>query len=207
MQIVKMVTGYILQTDKLAVQKALIDDIINAVDGFDPQMSSRSSKWKNWISKKDLFTCGYCAKMHGCIFEINDPLTFLHPAHMNCRCEIETLLTIIAGNATREGQDGADFWLKNYGRLPYCYISKKDAKLQGWKPIQGNLDQVLPNMMIGEDIYKNRNGHLPYWPGRVWYEADINYTGGFRTRHRILYSNDGLVFVTYDHYETFIEIV
>lgn len=84
---------------------------------------------------------------------------------------------------------------------------KKDAKLQGWKPIQGNLDQVLPNMMIGGDIYKNRNGHLPYWPGRVWYEADINYTGGFRTRHRILYSNDGLVFVTYDHYETFIEIV
>ena len=42
----------------------------------------------------------------------------------------------------------------------------------------------------------------------------INATDGFevtmftyRTRHRILYSNDGLVFVTYDHYETFHEIV
>ena len=38
-------------------------------------------------------------------------------------------------------------------------------------------------------------------------EADINYVDGYRTRHRILYSNDGLVFVTYDHYETFHEIV
>lgn len=43
--------------------------------------------------------------------------------------------------------------------------------------------------------------------GRVWYEADINYTGGYRRRHRILYSNDGLIFVTYDHYETFWEVV
>ena len=39
-----------------------------------------------------------------------------------------------------------------------------------------------------------------------WYEADINYTGGFRTHDRILYSNDGLIFVTYEHYQTFYEI-
>ena len=42
--------------------------------------------------------------------------------------------------------------------------------------------------------------------GRVWYEADINYTGGYRNTHRILYSNDGLIFVTYNHYETFYEV-
>lgn len=41
---------------------------------------------------------------------------------------------------------------------------------------------------------------------RIWYEADINYTGGFRNGHRIVYSNDGLIFVTYDHYNTFYEI-
>ena len=51
------------------------------------------------------------------------------------------------------------------------------------------------------------DGHLPEASGRIWYEADINYTAGFRTRHRILYSNDGLVFVTYDHYDTFYEII
>jgi len=42
--------------------------------------------------------------------------------------------------------------------------------------------------------------------GRVWYEADINYESGFRNRQRILYSNDGLVFASYDHYHTFYEI-
>ena len=41
----------------------------------------------------------------------------------------------------------------------------------------------------------------------IWYEADINYSDGYRALHRILYSNDGLIFVTYDHYKTFVEIV
>ena len=56
-------------------------------------------------------------------------------------------------------------------------------------------------------VYKNKDGKLPQSPGRVWYEADINYTKGYRNQERILYSNDGLVFVTYDHYETFYEII
>ncbi len=46
---------------------------------------------------------------------------------------------------------------------------------------------------IGE--YKNNNGHLPNLPGRIWYEADINYYEGRRNKHRILWSNDGLVMV------------
>ena len=60
--------------------------------------------------------------------------------------------------------------------------------------------------MIGGDVYKNREGKLPHANGRIWYEADINYTSGHRGTERILYSNDGLVFVTYDHYRTFYEI-
>ena len=60
--------------------------------------------------------------------------------------------------------------------------------------------------MIGGDIYENRNGKLPTENGRIWYEADINYSSGFRNTERILYSNDGLIFVTYDHYKTFYEI-
>lgn len=46
----------------------------------------------------------------------------------------------------------------------------------------------------------------PSAPGRVWYEADINYYEGQRNRHRIVWSNDGLIFITYDHYHTFYEI-
>lgn len=68
------------------------------------------------------------------------------------------------------------------------------------------MDEVLPNAMIGGDVYKNNGGKLPNAPGRVWYEADINYNGGYRNRERILYSNDGLIFATYDHYQTFYEI-
>lgn len=55
--------------------------------------------------------------------------------------------------------------------------------------------------------YKNRDKRLPDVPGRIWYEADINYSFGYRGGERIPYSNDGLIFATYDHYATFVEIV
>ena len=64
-----------------------------------------------------------------------------------------------------------------------------------------------PEEMLGGMIYDNDSGHLPSAPGRMWYKADINYYEGRRNKHRILYSNDGLIFVTYDYYETFYEIV
>ena len=66
--------------------------------------------------------------------------------------------------------------------------------------------RYLSGKMLTMEIYNNSNGHLPQAEGRIWYEADINYTGGIRNSSRILYSNDGLVFVTYDHYFTFNQI-
>lgn len=48
---------------------------------------------------------------------------------------------------------------------------------------------------------------MPEKNGRIWYEADINYSRGFRNGMRIVFSDDGLVFVTYDHYQTFYEII
>ena len=61
--------------------------------------------------------------------------------------------------------------------------------------------------MIGGDEDINDQGKLPAANNRTWYEADFNYHGGFRNDCRILYSNDGLIFVTYDHYKTFYEII
>lgn len=61
--------------------------------------------------------------------------------------------------------------------------------------------------MVTTGVYNNLNQHLPQIPGRIWYEADINYKSGRRNRHRLLWSNDGLIFVTYNHYETFLEII
>lgn len=75
-----------------------------------------------------------------------------------------------------------------------------------WIDYLGILGAVAPDKIIGGDIYRNRNGHLPDVPGRIWYEADINYDSGYRNFHRLIYSNDGLIFATYDHYLTFIQI-
>ncbi len=65
---------------------------------------------------------------------------------------------------------------------------------------------MLPGYQIFGGRYYNDNGHLPDKEGRIWYEADINYTGGYRSTQRLVFSNDGLIFYTYDHYETFIEV-
>ena len=69
-----------------------------------------------------------------------------------------------------------------------------------------NLRQVTNEGVIGGDVYKNKDGKLPHSNGKIRHETDINYTGGMRNSSRIIYSNDGLVFVTYDHYFTFNEI-
>lgn len=59
-----------------------------------------------------------------------------------------------------------------------------------------------------ENLRKYNGGkNMPHKDGRVWYEADINYKTGKRNTQRIVWSNDGLIFVTYDHYDTFYEIV
>lgn len=102
---------------------------------------------------------------------------------------------------------GADWWLKTFQKLPDYYITEAEAATIGWKKHLGNLGKVAPGKMLQKGVYQNRNHHLPEAPGRIWYEADINYTGGFRGVDRILYSNDGLIFVTYDHYKTFVEII
>ncbi len=83
---------------------------------------------------------------------------------------------------------------------------KKGAEDAGWVNWKGNLANVLPGKMIGGDVFRNSRDKLPIAPGRIWYEADIDYESGFRDKQRILYSNDGLCFVSYDHYKTFTEI-
>lgn len=128
------------------------------------------------------------------------------PLHPNCRCITERLRAFLAGTATNNGMNGADFYLKNYGKLPNYYITGKMAKSLGYKARLGNLSKVAPNKMLFKGIYQNNNRHLPTAPNRIWYEADINYKSGYRGSERILFSNDGLIFVTYDHYATFAEI-
>lgn len=97
-------------------------------------------------------------------------------------------------------------FLKYTGTLPSNYITKGSARAFGWKSTKGNLADVLPGRVIGGDMYLNRDGKLPQTGGRIWYEADFDYTSGFRNGSRVLYSTDGMIFVSYDHYVTFYEI-
>ena len=101
--------------------------------------------------------------------------------HINCRCDIIPMESIEAGNATKNNNEGADYWLKYFGELPEYYVTKNKAKSLGWR--QGKSpSNYIPGKMIMGGVYHNKNGHLPDAPGRVWYEADINYYDGRRNR-------------------------
>ena len=94
-------------------------------------------------------------------------------------------------------------YLHEFGQLPDNYITKKEAKNLGWVSSEGNLDEVAPGKSIGGDYFGNYEGLLPEEDDREYHECDIDYTGGRRGAKRIIYSNDGLIYYTEDHYTTF----
>lgn len=94
-------------------------------------------------------------------------------------------------------------YLKTFHKLPSNYITKNEAVKLGWDNKKGNLWEVTDQKSIGGDRFLNREKKLPQKDGRIWYECDINYKGGYRGEERIVYSNDGLIYYTEDHYETF----
>ncbi len=90
-----------------------------------------------------------------------------------------------------------------YGHLPSNFITKSEARKLGWESSKGNLWKVAPGKSIGGDRFGNYEGLLPEKKGRDYYECDIDYDGGYRDEKRIVFSDDGLVYYTEDHYETF----
>jgi len=165
-----------------------------------------SKKWKNWIAIIDLKICIDCKDKHGQIYEISEKVSPSPPLHPHCRCTIQRLKSLFAGEATEKRLDGADWHLKYNGKLPEYYISKTNATELGWNKNHKKLSDVAPGYMMYGEIYRNDDSHLPEKQNRIWYEADIDYSSGRRNSRRIVFSNDGLIFVTYDHYKTFVEI-
>ncbi len=93
----------------------------------------------------------------------------------------------------------------NNKRLPAAFVTKAQARNMGWRPGQDLWkNEKLKGKSIGGDLFHNREGQLPAGK-RVWREADLDYKGGHRNAKRLLYSNDGLRFITVDHYQTFIK--
>ena len=97
-------------------------------------------------------------------------------------------------------------YIHPFHKLPSNYITKNEASKLGWVSSEGNLWDVTDEMSIGGDKFGNYEGLLPKKNGRQWYECDVNYYGGYRGSERILYSNDGLIYYTDDHYKSFTQL-
>ena len=102
-------------------------------------------------------------------------------------------------------QSIADY-LFAHGELPDNFITKKEARALGWDSSRNYVSDVAPGMSIGGDRFGNYEESLPVVKGRQYYEADCWYTGGRRNAYRIIYSDDGHVWYTEDHYQTFTEL-
>jgi|GEM_PF-469416 len=96
-------------------------------------------------------------------------------------------------------------YIYEFKMLPTNYITKKEAWKFGWKG--GALKKKLKGKSIGGDRFGNREGKLPEATGRVYTECDID-TAGKKNRgaKRIVFSNDGVIFYTEDHYKTFTKL-
>ena len=93
-------------------------------------------------------------------------------------------------------------YLHLYAHLPQNFITKKDARALGWNG--GGLDDYADGKCIGGDRFGNYEGLLPDAPGREYHECDIDTLhAASRGAKRIVYSNDGLIYYTEDHYESF----
>ena len=99
-------------------------------------------------------------------------------------------------------KDEVALYLFLYGHLPDNFVTKRQALDAGWS--NGSLEPYFPGCSIGGDVFQNREGLLPKVKGRTYYECDIGTTGKkSRGSKRIVFSNDGLIYYTGDHYESF----
>ncbi len=103
-------------------------------------------------------------------------------------------------------RDEVALYLHTYGKLPKNFISKKEAEEQGFRFGEGDFGEAFPGMSVGGSRFGNYEGQLPEKSGRRYYECDIDYQGGRRNAKRLVYSNDGLIFYTDDHYKSFTQL-
>ena len=98
-------------------------------------------------------------------------------------------------------KDELALYIHLYGHLPGNFVTKAEAEAAGWTG--GAVGKVLPGKSIGGDRFYNREGLLPKASGRVWTECDVGERRNTRGAERIVFSNDGLIYYTPDHYDSF----
>lgn len=105
-------------------------------------------------------------------------------------------------NGSYTSKDDVALYIHVYGKLPNNFITKKEAEKLGWSG--GSLEPYAPGKSIGGSYFGNYEGLLPEKKGRTYTECDIDTAGrSSRGAKRIVFSNDGLIYYTDDHYETF----
>lgn len=97
-------------------------------------------------------------------------------------------------------------YLFTFGCLPENFLTKKEAKALGWDSMKNYVSDVAPGMSIGGDYFGNYEEILPVAKGRSYYECDCYYVRGKRNAYRVIFSTDGHVYFTEDHYATFQEL-
>lgn len=102
-----------------------------------------------------------------------------------------------------DDKDHVALYIVTFDSLPSNYMSKKEARKHGWNG--GALSTVLEGMCIGGDYYGNYEGTLP--EDDEYHECDIDTLGKKkRGAKRIIYSDDGDVYYTEDHYDSFVQL-
>lgn len=114
--------------------------------------------------------------------------------------DIESSLLSEDGSYTTK--EDVALYIRTYGKLPQNFITKDEARSLGWEG--GGLDGYADGKCIGGDYFGNYEGLLPKKDGRTYTECDIDTLGkDSRGAKRIVFSNDGLIYYTDDHYESF----
>ena len=108
----------------------------------------------------------------------------------------------LAEDGSYTSKEDVALYIHLYGHLPDNFITKKEAQKLGWGG--GSLEPYAPGKCIGGDYFGNYEGLLPEKKGRKYTECDIDTLGAkSRGAKRIIFSNDGLIYYTDDHYESF----
>ncbi len=109
---------------------------------------------------------------------------------------------VIDEEGSYTSKEDVALYIHIYGKLPGNFITKDKARELGWEG--GGLEDFAPGCCIGGDRFGNYEGLLPKKEGRSYTECDIDTLGAdTRGAKRIVFSNDGLIYYTDDHYESF----
>lgn len=111
----------------------------------------------------------------------------------------------VSEDGVYDSKEEVALYIHLYRHLPSNYITKKQAEALGWPG--GDLRPYAPGKCIGGSHFGNYEGLLPKAQGREWTECDIDTLGKkSRGPKRIIFSNDGLIYYTDDHYESFTQL-